>query len=254
MFFLLVLAPPVRAQIASPTSADAIARKAYAARHDRFYALAGAAGGSYAPLNDFLRGTRFPGLRRGAFVAGVGYGQGWGAVGVQAEYRWGIRSHALDSSRAYTSLRSHSVSLLGSYRLMMRGSYVLSALVGPTYTVVDLTLREPDPRAVAVSSFAARLNNPGDRRRLYQGMALLSGGLQLDRHFQWGRRNDVQACGRARQLSVGLRAQFDYHLKSGKWRTERPLFRRPTYLGVAPEFNPLGFSATVVVAGMFSRY
>ena len=221
--------------------------------HDRVYLLGGAASAAYGDLNDRLPAA-YPRLRTGALLLGAGYGQGFGPFGASVEYRWGIRSNQDDSTRAYTSLRSHSLSLLFSYHLAVRGVYAVSVFAGPTYSVIDLTLRDKEPRRSLVGSFDATTATGGDRRRLYQNVGLLGAGFQVDRHLAWGRRNDVQACGRARQLTVGLRAQFDYRLKSGQWRTERPLFRTPRRLGVEPDINPLAFSAALVVGGLFSRY
>jgi hypothetical protein len=244
-----LMAPALRAQ---PNEPDAIARKAYASRHDRVYVLAGGASSQYDDLNRRLP-ARFPGLQNGALVFGAGYGQGKGPLDVLLEYRWGLRTRQDDSSLAYTALRSHSLSLNVSYHLFVTGPYTVSVLAGPSLTVADLTLRER-LRAGSAGNFTSAATPAGDRRRLYQTMLLGGVGAQIDRHFSWGRRNDVQACGRARQFTVGLRVQFDAPLKSWQWRTERPLFRRPQRLGADPQFNPLAGSATLVVGGLFSRY
>jgi hypothetical protein len=250
---LLLNGLSAQAQVRSDLS-DPIAQKAYSARYDRVYALAGAALPNYKKLNDVLEPTRFPTLNSGAFVAGVGYGQGFGPISLSLEYRWSIRSHNSDSTNAYSVLRSHTISLLAGYHLLVTNRYVLSVLAGPSYSLVDLTLKEPDPLNSPAGTFTAQLRAPGDKRRLYQTQFLLGAGLQLDRHFVWTRRNDVQACGRARQINVGLRVQYDYNAKSYNWRTERPLFRKPNRLTADPTLNPLGASATLVVGGLFNRY
>ncbi len=250
---MLMARPAAHAQVRSDLS-DPIAQKAYTARYDRVYVLAGAALPNYDKLNDALRPTPFPTLNPGAFVGGVGYGQGFGPLGLRLEYRWAARSHTSDSTRAYSIFRSHTLSLLASYHLLVTSRYALSVLAGPSYTAIDLTLKNPDPVRGTGGTFESQIRASADKRRLYQSQAMLSAGVQLDRHFTWSRRNDVQACGRARQITVGLRVQYDYRVKAYRWRTERPLFHKPNRLTVDPIVNPLGASATLVVGGLFNRY
>ena len=52
----------------------------------------------------------------------------------------------------------------------------------------------------------------------------------------------------------GARVQADFTTKHYRWHTEQPIFRRSTKLDYTPTTNPIGFSAALVVGGIFSRY
>ncbi len=248
---LLVATPRAWAQ---SENADAIARKAYSAHYDRVYLLGGAALPNYTKLNNQFTATEFPKLKPGAALFGIGYGQGAGSFGVAVELRLLARANDYDSSRAYTNLLTSSVGLLGRYNVLVGNRYTVSVLAGPTYNRLNLTLKEADPRKGSPSVFDGQVSAGGNKRKLYQSQFGVSAGVQLERHFTWLRRNDVQACGRARQIIVGMRVQYDYAVRAYRWHTERPLFRPSTKLERNPTINPIGLSATLVVGGLFNRY
>lgn len=253
-FLNLLLLGSTLPGLAQTASSDAIAAKAYAARADHFYLMAGAALPNYSKLNDLLGPTAYPSLRRGALVYGAGYGQSWGRFGLQLEWRFAVRSNEADSTKAYTNLTSSTWSLLARYHLLVSRVYALSAFIGPSYSTLSLGFKDPDPDQGASTSVTGRLRSHGDKHQFYQGQLLGSLGAQFDRHFSWGRRNDLQACGRARQITVGLRLQYDYRLRHGRWRTERAIYRRAVRLEDEPLISPLGGSATLVVGGLFNRF
>ncbi|MBC7446676.1 MAG: hypothetical protein H7330_01280 [Hymenobacteraceae bacterium] len=254
-FGLALLAAAPRAWGQS-TNADAIARKAYSARHDRVYFLGGGALPNYTKLNDRLAGTNFPKLKPGAVMFGAGYGQGSGSFALALEWRLLVRANDLDSSKAYTNLLTNTIGLMGRYNLLVTDRYTVSVLAGPTYNRLNLTLKEPPARKGESAAFDAQVQSGGNKRKLYQSQFGFGGGVQLERHFEWLRRNDVQACGRARQITAGLRLQYDYIIKDYRWHTERPLFRPNfnTKLERKPSINPVGLSASLVVGGIFNRY
>ncbi len=234
---------------------DAIARKAYAARHDRVYALGGWAMPDYSGLNTRLEATkRFPALGSGALMVGVGYGQGFGPVGIALEWRVSVRAQDIASTEAYTNLLTNTFGLVGRYNVLVGSAYTVSVVAGPTYSRLNLTLKEPRAPNTTPTTFDSQLIAGGDKRKLYQSQFGVAVGVQLERHFAWGRRNDIQACGRARQITVGARVMYDHRVKSYRWHTERPLFRPDTRLEAKPEINPVGFSAALMVSGLFSRY
>ena len=242
---------------AQPSNADAIARKAYSARYDRAYLLGGFAYPNYKELNDQLSYVGgFPKLKPGALLIGFGYGQGFGSIGLALEWRMAVRANDVDSSDAYTNLLTNSLSLLGRYNLFVTNRSTLSVMFGPSYNRLNLTFKEPIALFSVPSSFGAQIVAGGNKRKLFQSQFGLSAGLQWERHFSWLRRNDVQACGRARQITVGLRAQYDYVAKTYRWHTENPNVRRSTKLDPnrKPFINPVGLSGTLVVGGLFNRY
>ena len=240
---------------AQAPNADAIAQKAYAARHDRVYLLGGAAMPDYTKLNEALERSRaFPTLRAGAFMLGAGYGQGFSSYGLALEYRLTVRANDTDSTRAYTSLTTNTFGLMARYNLFVTRAYTFALLAGPVYNRLSLTLKEGVPPGTSpITTFESQLRG-GNKRKLYQSQFGVSLGGQLERHFMWSRRNDVQACGRARQITVGGRIQADFVTKYYRWHTEQPVFRSSTKLGYDPKTNPVRFSAALVVGGIFSRY
>lgn len=242
------LAPACHAQ---NTVQEPIARKAYLATSNRVYALMGAALPSYKALNDDLSYDRSPYSRLGpgSFLVGLGYERGFGNLGVGVEWRGGVRSHAADSSGAYVQLLTSTVSLLGRYRLLVLPRSVLSVVAGPSYSVLDLTLRAPGS-----GTGTGVVQGRYDKRRLFQRQGLASVGLQLDKHIPWNRHIDPQACGDARQLTIGIRVQYDLPFSYGDWRTERALFRESDRVATSPHFNPLGLSGALIIGGLFARY
>lgn len=255
LFGLAILAAGPKAW-AQAGSADAIARKAYSARHDRAYVLFGGAAPDYRELNKFLEKSEkgFPKLKPGALMFGAGYGQGAGSLGVVLEWRLTVRANDVDSSFAYSNLLTNTFSLVGRYNVLVTNRYTAAVMLGPTYSRLNLTMKEAQPNNLVPSSFIAQLNAGGDKRKLYQSQLGATVGIQVDRHFAWLRRNDVQACGRARQVIVGLRLQFDYDVKHYRWHTENPLFRPNTKVEREPKVGPVGFSAALVFGGLLNRY
>ncbi len=205
---LLATGPRAWAQ----STPDAIARKAYSAHYDRAYIIGGFALPNYTNLNKRLEEGSYPTLRPGALMFGAGYGQGFGPYGLALEWRLTARANDIDSVLTFSNLLTNTFALMGRYNVLVADRYTVAVLLGPTYSRLNLTLKKNPINRRVPTTFASQLIETGNKRKLYESQFGLSAGLQLDRHFSWLRRNDVQACGRSRQITVVLRFTYDYVL------------------------------------------
>jgi hypothetical protein len=222
--------------------------------HDRIYLMGGLSLADFDGLNSTLRATPYPTLGANAAMIGFGFATDRAArFNIGSEMRLLLRNRHIRSTDAQSSYSGFVVAVPVRLTLARTPRLQVSAVAGPQLMVQMLTLHNPD--SATVSSFTGYLatgQSLAQPRRTYQTTVGAMGGLQADWILPrtWAGKD-----GSTTQLGIGLRIQYALPVFYSRWRVQRnDVFRNtpdPKLTG-GPRFNSEGFTAALVVSGLFT--